>query len=122
MAAVASWPTALPYLGDVFVRLVAASSGSSKNIVSFDPSEGTALPGKTTLSHLADSLGTFALIAAMVGVMVGAVMWAFGNYSQNYQQALNGRRGVLVSALAAILIGAAPELINFFLGIGRNVH
>jgi len=45
-------------------------------------------------------------------------MWAFGHYSQNYQQAYNGRRGVMVSALAALLIGGASPIINFFVGKG----
>jgi hypothetical protein len=33
-----------------------------------------------------------------------------------------GRRAVLVSGLAALLIGAAPTLINFFFGAGTNLH
>ena len=48
-------------------------------------------------------------------------MGAFGHYSQNYQQAYNGRRGVLVSALAALLIGGAPHIISFFLGQGNGI-
>ncbi len=45
-----------------------------------DPSN---LPGSNVLSHLTDGLGGWALIAAMAGVVIGAVMWAFGHYSQN---------------------------------------
>src|SRR5215469_2353592 len=81
-----------------------------------------ALPGSTFLQQLANGIGGWALIAAMVGLVVGAVMWAFGHYSQNYQQAYNGRRGVLVSALAALLIGAAPYIINFFLKQGTGIQ
>jgi uncharacterized membrane protein len=103
------------------VSLFAVLSSSAGGVVSFDPGDTSALPGASTLSSLANGIGTFALIAAMVGVIVGAVMWAFGHYSQNYQQALNGRKGVLVSGLAAILIGAAPILINFFLTVGQGV-
>jgi MFS family permease len=64
----------------------------------------------------------WALIAAVVGVVVGAIMWAFGHYSQNFQQAYNGRRGVLVSGLAALLIGGAPHLIQFFQHQGTGLH
>jgi hypothetical protein len=46
---------------------------------------------------------------------------AFGHYSQNYQQAYNGRRGVMVSALAAVLIGGAPHIISFFLSQGNGI-
>jgi hypothetical protein len=35
---------------------------------------------------------------------------------------LIGRRAVLVSALAALLIGAAPPIINFFFNAGLAVH
>ena len=77
-----------------------------------------ALPGTKELQNLADGVDLWALIAAMVGILVGAVLWAFGHYSQNYQQAYNGRRGVMVSALAALLIGGAPRIINFFMAQG----
>ena len=74
-----------------------------------------------TLQRLADGIGGWALIAAMMGIVVGAVLWAFGHYSQNYQQAYNGRRGVMVSALAAVLIGGAPHIISFFLSQGNGI-
>ena len=80
------------------------------------------LPGYPVLQALTDGLGAWALIAAMVGVVIGAVMWAFGHYSQNYQQAYNGRRGVLVSGLAAVLIGGAPQIVNFLTSQGGHIH
>ncbi len=80
------------------------------------------LPGSNVLSHLTNGLGGWALIASMAGVVIGAVMWAFGHYSHNYQQAYNGRRGVLVSALAAILIGGAPQIINLLVQQGGSIR
>src|ERR1700678_664099 len=74
----------------------------------------SAMPATNISQSLANGLDSWALIAAMVGVVIGAVVWAFGHYSQNYQQAYNGRKGVLISALAALLMGAAPEVIKFF--------
>jgi MFS family permease len=76
------------------------------------------LPGFNELQHLANGLEGWALLAAAVGIVIGAIIWAFGHYSQNYQQALNGRRGVMVSALAAVLIGGASRIIGFFLKQG----
>jgi MFS family permease len=98
------------------LRALSASGGVSLNP---DPSN---LPGANVLQSLADGLGGWALIAALAGIVVGAVMWAFGHYSQNYQQAYNGRRGVLVSGLAAILIGGAPEIINLLVQKGGTIH
>jgi hypothetical protein len=71
-----------------------------------DPAQ---LPGGGTLQQL-------------VGLVVGAAAWAIGAHSQNYHQALAGRRAVLVAGLAALLIGAAPTLINFFFGAGSGLH
>ena len=88
--------------------------------VSMNP-DGTQLPGWPVLQQLTNGLGGWALVAAMAGVVIGAVMWAFGHYSQNYQQAYNGRRGVLVSGLAAVLIGGAPNIVNFFIHAGGKI-
>ena len=80
------------------------------------------LPGSTVLQQLTDGIGGWALIAAMVGILVGALIWAFGHYSQNYQLAYNGRRGVLVSGVAAILIGGAPQIINHLVSTGGHIQ
>lgn len=88
--------------------------------VTLNPDAGQ-LPGSNVLSQLTNGIGGWALIAAMVGVLIGAVMWAFGHYSQNYQQAYNGRRGVLVSGLAAVLIGGAPHIISFLIQKGGSI-
>jgi hypothetical protein len=82
----------------------------------------SALPGSGTLQALVNGLGAWALIAALVGLVIGAAAWALGVHSQNFQQSMVGRRAVLVSALAALLIGAAPPIVNFFYGQGVNLH
>ena len=81
----------------------------------------TNLPGSQVLNGLADGIDGWALIAALIALIIGAVTWAFGHYSQNYQQAYNGRKGVLVAGKAALLIGAAPHIISFFVGQGSGV-
>ena len=88
--------------------------------VQMDPNAG-GLPGAKVLQQLTNGLGSWALIAALIGMVIGAAAWALANYSQNYHQAYNGRKGLLVSAAAALLIGAAPAIINFFLGLGSKV-
>jgi MFS family permease len=89
--------------------------------VMLQPDPGN-LPGSATLQHLADGLGGWALILAMVGLVLGSVMWALGSHTQNFHHATAGRRAVLVSGLAALLIGAAPALVNFFFHAGQGVH
>jgi MFS family permease len=87
------------------------AQGASPGPVGMTPQPGD-LPGSQVLSHLTNGLEGWALVAAMAGIVIGAVMWAFGHYSHNYQQSYNGRKGVLVSALAAVLIGGAPYVVN----------
>lgn len=80
------------------------------------------LPGGSTLQNLVNGIDAWALILSLVGLLVGAAIWALGAHSQNYQQSFIGRKAVLVSAGAALLIGAAPALINFFFHTGVGVH
>jgi MFS family permease len=80
------------------------------------------IPGSNVLTQLTNGLGGWALVAAMAGIVIGAVMWAFGHYSQNWQQAYNGRKGVLVSGLAAVLIGGAPYIVNFLVQKGGTIR
>jgi len=78
------------------------------------------LPGGGVLQELTDGIGGWALAAALIGMVIGAVAWAFGQHSQNYHQAYSGRKGVIISGAAALLIGAAPTVINFFNAMGRR--
>ncbi len=80
------------------------------------------LPGGSALLQLTNGLGGWALVLALVGLLVGAVTWALSSHSQNYQHSLTGRRAVLVSGLAALLIGAAPTIVNFFFNLGTKAH
>lgn len=101
------------------VAPMAASGGGGAGI-NVGPAQAP-IKATSTLLTLADNIDTWALIAAIVGIIVGAVMWAFGQFGQNYQQALNGRRGVVVSGIAAVLIGGAPHLVNILWGQGGTV-
>jgi hypothetical protein len=60
-------------------------------------------------------------MAALAGMLLGAAIWALGHHSSNYQQAANGRKGVLVSGVAAMIVGAAPALIAFFTDLGGKI-
>jgi len=89
--------------------------------VILDPNTGN-LPGGDVLQSLTDGIGGWALVFCLVGLLVGAAGWALGAHAQNYHQAFNGRRTVLVSGLAALLVGAAPAVVNFFFHAGQGVH
>ncbi|MGP8162555.1 MAG: DUF6112 family protein [Acidimicrobiales bacterium] len=80
------------------------------------------LPGSGTLQDLVNGLGFWGLLAALAGLVIGAATWALGAHTNNYQNASTGRRAVLVSAAAALVIGAAPTLLNFLFNAGQSLH
>ncbi|MFZ1062414.1 MAG: DUF6112 family protein [Acidimicrobiales bacterium] len=82
----------------------------------------TSLPGSEALQQIANGIAAWALIGALVALLVGAALWAIGSHTQNMHQSASGRRAVATSLLAAVLIGAAPTLINFFFHTGLSVH
>jgi hypothetical protein len=81
---------------------------------------GTALPGQHELQLLTDGIGWWALLAALLGLVVGAAAWALGSHSNNYQYSSAGRKAVLVSGAAALVIGAAPPVISFLFTAGTK--
>lgn len=82
----------------------------------------SSLPGGAVLQHLTNGVAGWALVFALAGMLIGAAAWALGSHSQNFHQSMAGRRAVLVSGLAALLIGAAPALVNFFFHAGQGVQ
>lgn len=89
--------------------------------VSLNPSTSD-LPGSAALQQIANGIASWALIGALIALLLGAALWAVGSHTQNMHHSAQGRRAVLTSLVAAIVIGAAPTLINFFFNTGLNVH
>lgn len=81
-----------------------------------------ALPGSPTLQSLINGIGWWGLLAALAGLVIGAATWALGSHTNNYQHASSGRRAVLVSGAAALVIGAAPAILNFLYTSGKSFH
>lgn len=81
----------------------------------------TGLPGLTQLEHLVGALLTTGVIASIAGFGLSAIVWAVGNHSANPSLAGRGKSGVLVSAAAAMLVGGASLLANFFFNVGLSL-
>jgi hypothetical protein len=82
----------------------------------------SALPGAGTLQQIANGIAGWGLVLALIAVVIGAVSWALGSHSQNLHHAVTGRRTVMIGGAAALLIGAAPILVNFFFHAGTGLH
>jgi Mn2+/Fe2+ NRAMP family transporter len=80
------------------------------------------LPGSNVLQQLVNGAEAWALVIALLGAFVGAGTWALASHSHNHQYAARGRMAALVSAAAALVVGAAPGLINFFEHLGTTAR
>ncbi|MBW4077949.1 MAG: hypothetical protein HIU84_05450, partial [Acidobacteria bacterium] len=72
--------------------------------VTLNPSP-TSLPGSAALQQMANGIAAWALIGALVALLLGAGLWAIGSHTQNMHQSASGRRAVMTSLVAAVLIG-----------------
>jgi len=116
------WPTAL-LMQPLLVGHTVPAGGMAALLADVEMTPNTnALPGGQVLQSLMNGVGGWALALALVGLVVGAAAWALGSHGQNYQQTYVGRRAVLISGLAALLIGAGPAIVNFFFNAGTGVH
>ena len=79
------------------------------------------LPGTNEAEKLVGALLTFGLIAAVVGVVIAVITWAFGSHSANPHLAGRGKTGVVVACIAALLVGGADILVNFFASAGASL-
>lgn len=78
----------------------------------------TGLPGISSLQNIVGALLTVGLIASLAGLVLAAIFWAVGHHSANPSIAARGKAGVLVALVAAILVGGANVLVDFFAGAG----
>lgn len=86
-----------------------------------DPNPG-GLPGSRALQSLVGGVAFWALLAALAGLIISAAVWALSSHGGNYHHAGMGKRGTVISAGAALLVGAAPAIIAFFERLGNTVR
>jgi Mn2+/Fe2+ NRAMP family transporter len=82
----------------------------------------TGLPGSNILQQLINGAEAWALAIALLGAFIGAGMWAIASHGHNHQYAAKGRMAALTSGAAALVIGAAPGLVNFFEHLGTTAR
>jgi hypothetical protein len=79
-----------------------------------------ALPGSNVLQQLVNGAEAWALAVALLGAFVGAALWAVASHTHNHHYAARGRMAALISGAAALIVGAAPGLVNFFDKLGTS--
>ena len=75
----------------------------------------------TNLARLTSGLTYFALVLCVGGVMVAAGLWIQGARSNNGRQEVLGRQTLIVCITAAFIIGALPQIFEFFDDNARHV-
>lgn len=79
------------------------------------------LPGANVAVTITNGIMFFSLLFCLVGLVLSAGLWAVGAFSNNYTQSVNGKKGFLICAGAALAIGAAFFLVSWFFGAGNSV-
>ncbi len=82
----------------------------------------TGLPGSNVLQQLVNGAEAWSLAIALLGAFVGAGLWAVASHTHNHQYAARGRMAALISGAAALIVGAAPGLVNFFQHLGTTAR
>jgi Mn2+/Fe2+ NRAMP family transporter len=104
--------------GFLVVLLPTAAAAPSQTVTAH-PSL-TALPGSNVLQQLVNGAEAWALAIALLGAFIGAALWAIASHSHNHHYAARGRMAALTSAASALVVGAAPGLVNFFQHLGTT--
>jgi uncharacterized protein DUF6112 len=81
-----------------------------------------ALPGSNVLQQLVNGAEAWSLVIALLGAFIGAGLWAVASHSHNHHYAARGRMAALVSGASALVVGAAPGLVNFFAHLGATAR
>jgi hypothetical protein len=105
------------------------SSGGGANISAIPLSgldgqiapDASGLPGAQVAIKITNGIMFFSLLFCLVGLVLSAGLWAVGAFSNNYTQSVNGKKGFLICAGAALAIGAAYFLVSWFFGAGSAV-
>jgi hypothetical protein len=95
-----------------FVRLAVAAVTAHPN--------PNGLPGSNVLQQLVNGAEAWALVIALLGAFIGAGLWAVASHTHNHHYAARGRMAALISAASALVVGAAPGLVNFFQHLGMK--
>lgn len=115
LAAAATPATTAPASG-AGGRITCTSTGVPKVVAA-----GT-LPGSTLLTNILSGVLWFGVALSIVGIVVAAICMALGSHSQNSRLAEGGRKGLISSALAALVCGGAVAIVGFAFSAGQTIH
>jgi len=78
-----------------------------------DGGDTVKIPGLARFKGIVSAMVPFALAACVLAVIVGAIIWAIGGFTNNPQRSASGKTTVLWSLVAALVIGASGILVGW---------
>ncbi|MDV9194382.1 DUF6112 family protein [Streptomyces sp. NBC_00825] len=93
--------------------------------LAYDPGispQGGGLPGLSVLKNVVNSINLFGIVAVVGALAVSLGVWAWGHHTGGHQAEANGKKGALVSAGAALGLGAANGIVAFFSSLGSQIQ
>ena len=75
-------------------------------------------PGSAAITDLINTIGFYAIIACLVGLLLSGLILAIGPRLGFTQASTTGKVGVFASLGVAFLVGISATLINFFYNAG----
>lgn len=75
-------------------------------------------PGSQAISDLINTIGFYAIIACLVGLLLSGLILAIGPRLGFTQASTIGKIGIFASLGVAFLVGISATLINFFYNAG----
>ncbi|MFG2924240.1 DUF6112 family protein [Streptomyces sp. NPDC048305] len=93
--------------------------------LAYDPGitpAGGGLPGLSVLKSVVSSINLFGIVAVVGALAVSLGVWAWGHHTGGHQAEANGKKGTMVSAGAALGLGAANGLVAFFSNLGSQIR
>ncbi|WP_165983960.1 DUF6112 family protein [Streptomyces sp. YIM 98790] len=97
----------------------------SVDLLAYDPEIAPAeggLPGLDVLKGVVSSINLFCIIAVVGALAVSCAVWAWGHFTGGHNAEANGKKGALVSAGAALGLGAANGIVAFFSALGATIE
>nr|WP_243752833.1 DUF6112 family protein [Leucobacter ruminantium] len=96
------------------------SQQGAHTVIDISPNS-SGLPGIEALRLIVGAVMTFGLVLSVLGLIIAAIVWAFGANGSNPHLAGRGRLGVLICCGAAVICGAAVTLVNFAWDVGQSI-
>ncbi len=91
-------------------------------VSNYNPAPNANIPGAGSLMDFVNTVGYWALIFAILGLILSSAIFAVGRTAGNSMMAMGGIAGLVTSGIAAAFIGGAAIWVNHLVNFGAAWH